>query len=92
VKQPTTTIPTETSYNYNPAATGYYNYTSSTATPTNTAGTPTNSNGNQPKLNVMGNPIEPTNPENGLMGGRSDKSRRPRGRSDKSRRPRRTIR
>jgi len=41
-----TTIPTETAYNYNPAATGYYNYTSSTATPTNTAGTPTNSNGN----------------------------------------------
>jgi len=26
----------------------------------------------------MGNPIEPTNPENGLMGGRSDESRRPR--------------
>lgn len=34
--------------------------------------------GQQPKLNAMGKPIQPTNPKNGLMGGRSDESRRPR--------------
>lgn len=30
----------------------------------------------QQKLNAMGKPIQPTNPNNGLMGGRSDESRR----------------
>jgi len=32
----------------------------------------------QPQLNAMGKPIQPTNLKNGLMGGRSDESRRPR--------------
>jgi hypothetical protein len=32
----------------------------------------------QQKLNAMGKPIQPTNPNNGLMAGRSDESRRPR--------------
>ena len=48
--------------------------------PIPTAAASTNSNGNQPKLNAMGKPIEPTNPKNGLMS------------SNESRRPRRTIR